>query len=79
MAGSRSFKLDNRTTVICVHDVPEELRDEATLRSHFQTFGSIISLVQQPDRNNFLVQFAERYMAEMVSASVNHLFSILQV
>jgi hypothetical protein len=65
-AASRSFKLDNRTTVICVYDVPEELRDESLLRAHFQSFGEIISLALQPDTNNFLVQFAQRFMAESV-------------
>jgi hypothetical protein len=68
----RSFKLDNRTTVVCVHDVPQELRDEALLRAHFQAFGEVISLAMQPDSNNFLVQFAQRFMAEQVCTPNQH-------
>jgi len=61
----KMYKLDNRTTVVCVHDVPEEIRTEALLRSHFQAFGEIISLAMQPNTNNFLIQYNERFMGEM--------------
>jgi len=61
----RAFKLDNRTTVICIHNMPQELGGESLLRSHFQTFGEVVSLAPQPGTQNYLVQYAQRYMAEM--------------
>jgi hypothetical protein len=57
--------------VICVHDVPAELKNEPLLRAHFQGFGEIISLAMQPDSNNFLVQYSQRFMAEMVRLSLS--------
>ncbi|KAL6077879.1 putative PRP38 family domain-containing protein [Balamuthia mandrillaris] len=62
--GPSAFKLDNRTTVIRVQNLPEELRSEELLRAHFQSFGSILSVVYQED-GSALVQFDTRRMAEM--------------
>jgi len=74
-AGGRTKKpratmvLDNRTTTLRIIKIPEDLRDQSALLSHFKTFGEVSNLtIEGSNKDGALVQFATRREAEQALA-----------
>jgi len=61
--GKNAMVLDNRPTTIRIENLPDDLRDEDLLQTHFKIFGTITSFSLEDA--NALIQFASRRAAEL--------------
>eukprot|EP01027_Heterolobosea_sp_BB2_P005253 GEZU01008053.1.p1 GENE.GEZU01008053.1~~GEZU01008053.1.p1 ORF type:complete len:290 (-),score=68.20 GEZU01008053.1:58-927(-) len=61
------MRIDNRTTVVLVKDIPESARSEQALRDHFKVFGEVTNVTMDSKSNNqnAYVKFADRKTAEI--------------
>jgi hypothetical protein len=66
LASAADLVIDHRTSTIAINNTPAALNNEQSLRSHFQSYGTVEN-VEIIDAATAIVQFATRRDAETVS------------